>query len=304
MNDYVITCCSTCDLTHEQLKEIGVSCVHFHFTLGTQSYPDDFGLSVPFEDFYKRMAAGEATSTAQVNISEYLDMFTPILEEGKDVLHICLSSGLSGTRNSAENAALIAREQFPERKIYIVDSMGASSGYGLLVTEAAKRKTEGMSIDACRDWLEANKLNVNHWFFSTDLSYYVRGGRISKTAGFVGTMLGICPLLNMDGKGCLVPRYKIRTKKRVISEIVKKMEQYAENRTDYSGPCYISCSACFEDAESVAALIRHRFPKLQEDIRIYSIGTTIGSHTGPGTVALFFLGRDRNLPLLDNTTEA
>ena len=140
---------------------------------------------------------------------------------------------------------------------------------------------------------------MNHWFFSTDLSFYVKGGRISKTAGFVGTLLGICPLLNMDEQGHLIPRYKIRTKKKVIQEIVKKMEEYAEDGLDYSGKCFISQSLCEEDARAVAELVEARFPKLNGKVVINWIGTTIGSHTGPGTVALFFWGRDRKLPLLD-----
>ena len=170
---------------------------------------------------------------------------------------------------------------------------GASSGYGLLMDKAADLRDDGMSIEALRDWLEAHKLDVHHWFFSTDLTFYIKGGRVSKTAGFIGTILGICPLLNMDDKGRLIPREKIRTKKRVIREIVDKMEQFAEGGLDYSGKCYISESACMEDAKAVAALVEARFPHLNGKVEINSIGTTIGSHTGPGTVALFFFGTPR-----------
>lgn len=163
----------------------------------------------------------------------------------------------------------------------------------------ADLRDSGMDIDALRDWAEENKLRVNHWFFSTDLTFYIKGGRISKASGFVGTLLGICPLLNVDADGRLVPRYKIRSKKRVIKEIVAKMEQYADQGLDYDDKCYISMSACREDAEAVARLVEERFPKLKEKILINNIGTTIGSHSGPGTVALFYWGRDRKLPLLD-----
>ena len=159
--------------------------------------------------------------------------------------------------------------------------------------KAADLRDDGMSIEALRDWLEAHKLDVHHWFFSTDLTFYIKGGRVSKTAGFIGTILGICPLLNMDDKGRLIPREKIRTKKRVIREIVDKMEQFAEGGLDYSGKCYISESACMEDAKAVAALVEARFPHLNGKVEINSIGTTIGSHTGPGTVALFFFGTPR-----------
>ena len=138
-----------------------------------------------------------------------------------------------------------------------------------------------------------HELNLQHWFFSTDLTFYIRGGRISKASGFFGTMLNICPLLNMDDQGKLIPRFKIRTKKKVIRAIVDKMEEYAQDGLDYSGKCYISQSACLEDAKEVARLVEERFPKLNGKVEINSIGTTIGSHTGPGTVALFFWGSRR-----------
>ena len=299
MASYALTCCSTADLTHEQFVARDIQYVCFHFTLNGETYPDDLGQSMPFPIFYQAMANGAETSTSQVNISEYLELFTPILESGKDILHVCLSSGLSGSYNSATSAALIAREQFPDRKIYIVDSLGASSGYGLIMETLADLRDEGMDIDTLHQWIEENKLQMNHWFFSTDLSFYVKGGRISKTAGFIGGVLGICPLLNMDEQGHLIPRSKIRSKKKVIQEILLRMEQYADNGLDYDGKCFISQSDCYDDARALADLIEARFPKLNGKVVINYVGTTIGSHTGPGTVALFFWGRDRKLPLLD-----
>ena len=293
MADYILSCCSTADLSKEHFDSREIHYICFHFMLDGVDYPDDLGVSVPFDEFYRRMAEGSDTRTSQVNVSEYVEYFTPFLEAGKDVLHVSLSGGLSGTVNAARNAASILGERFPERKIYVVDSLGASSGYGLLMDKAADLRDDGMSIEALRDWLEAHKLDVHHWFFSTDLTFYIKGGRVSKTAGFIGTILGICPLLNMDDKGRLIPREKIRTKKRVIREIVDKMEQFAEGGLDYSGKCYISESACMEDAKAVATLVEARFPHLNGKVEINSIGTTIGSHTGPGTVALFFFGTPR-----------
>ena len=146
-----------------------------------------------------------------------MEHFSSFLEQGLDVIHVCLSSGISGTINSAQNAALIVRERYPERKIYIIDSLGASSGYGLLMDGAADRRDEGLSVDECARWIEDNRLKLHHWFFSTDLSFYVKGGRISKTAAIFGGLLEICPLLNMDDQGRLIPRYKIRTKKRAYT---------------------------------------------------------------------------------------
>ena len=295
---YALTCCSTADLTAEHFAARDIQYVCFHFTLDGAVYPDDLGQSVPFPQFYEAMTNGADTSTSQVNISQYLEFFTPILESGKDILHVSLSSGLSGSYNSACAAALMLREQFPDRKIHIVDSLGASSGYGLLMDLLADKRDAGASVDELYAWAMENRLKMNHWFFSTDLTFYVKGGRVSKASGFIGGVLNICPLLNMDERGCLIPRAKIRGKKKVIAEIVDRMEQYAEGGLDYAGKCYISQSHCYEDARAVADLIEARFPKLQGKVEIYYVGTTIGSHTGPGTVALFFMGRDRALPLL------
>lgn len=293
MSDYIISCCSTADLTKEHFEARDIKYVCFQYSLNGENYMDDLGQSMPFEEFYKKMAEGADTMTSQVNVAEYIDFFTPYLKQGKDILHVTLSSGISGTINSARNAAEILAEEYPERKIYIVDSLGASSGYGLLMDALADKRDEGLSVDEAREWLEENKLHLHHWFFSTDLSFYVKGGRISKAAGFVGTVLSICPLLNMDNLGRLIPREKIRTKKKVIKTIVDRMEQCANDGLDYSGKCYISQSGCIEDAKEVAALVEERFPKLNGKVEINYVGTTIGSHTGPGTVALFFWGSER-----------
>lgn len=293
MSDYILSCCSTADLSKEHFQSRDIHYVCFHYFVNDVEYSDDLGESMPFDEFYAKIAAGADTKTSQVNISEYVDYFTEFLEQGKDIVHVTLSSGISGTINSARNAASILRERYPERKIYIVDSLGASSGYGLLMDTAATKRDEGLSADELTEWLEANKLKLHHWFFSTDLTSYVRGGRISKTAAVFGGLLEICPLLNMDNLGRLIPRAKIRTKKRVIKEIVSKMEQDAQNGLDYSGKCYISQSACMEDARAVADLVEAKFPKLNGKVEINSVGTTIGAHTGPGTVALFFWGSER-----------
>lgn len=293
MSDYIISCCSTADLTKEHFEARDIKYVCFHYMLDGVDYMDDLGQSIPFEEFYKKMAEGAETKTSQVNVAEYVDFFTPFLKEGKDILHVTLSSGISGSINSARSAAEILSAEYPERKIYIVDSLGASSGYGLLMDTLADKRDEGLTIDEARDWLEENKLHLHHWFFSTDLTSYVRGGRISKTAAVFGGLLEICPLLNMDNLGRLIPRAKIRTKKRVIKEIVSKMEQDAEGGLDYSGKCYISQSACYDDARAVADLVEAKFPKLNGKVEINSVGTTIGAHTGPGTVALFFWGCER-----------
>jgi len=293
MGNYILSCCSTADLSAEHFAARDIRYICFHFSLDGKQYPDDLGQSVPFDEFYRAMDAGAETATSQINVTEYIDYFTSFLDKGLDVIHVCLSSGLSGSYNSACIARDTLLEQYPQRKLFIIDSLGASSGYGLFMDKLADLRDSGMGIEELSDWAQAHRLELHHWFFSTDLKFYVKGGRVSKTAGTVATILNICPLLNMDNLGRLIPRAKIRTKKKVIREIVDRMIANAENGTDYSGKCYISQSACIEDAKQVAALVEETFPKLNGKVEINHIGTTIGSHTGPGTVALFFWGSER-----------
>ncbi len=293
MADYVLSCCSTADLSKEYFTTRDIKYVCFHFELGGTEYLDDLGISVSPAELYRRMVAGEDAKTSQVSVREYEDLFEESLSHGKDVLHLTLSSGISGTYNSACIARDEMQEKYPDRKIYVIDSLAASSGYGLLLDAAADRRDEGMNIDDLYAWIEENKLRVHHWFFSTDLTFYIRGGRVSKTAGFIGTIMNICPLLNVSNEGKLIPREKIRTKKKVIRRIVDLMRENADDGTDYSGKCFISQSECMDDARAVADLIEAEFPKLNGKVQIFPIGATIGSHTGPGTVALFFFGKKR-----------
>lgn len=291
--NYIISCCSTADLSKAHFEERDIKYLCFHYFLDDVPYSDDLGESMPLDQFYQAMVDGADTRTSQVNAEEYKAYFESFLKQGKDVLHLVLSSGISGTINSALIARDELEEEYPDRKIYIVDSLAASSGFGLLMDKLADLRDEGMDIDSLHDWVEENKLRLHHWFFSSDLTFFIKGGRVSKTAGFVGGILNICPLLNVDFEGKLIPREKIRTKKKAIVEVVKKMEEFAQDGTDYSEKCYISNSACAEDAKAVAALIEEKFPKLNGKVLINDIGTTIGSHTGPGTVALFFWGSKR-----------
>ena len=293
MSEYVLSCCSTADLTKEHLEKRNIKYVCFHYALNDKEYFDDLGESMPFDEFYQAMKDGADTRTSQINTDEYIDYFEPFLEQGLDILHLTLSSGLSGTINSAKIAQIMLKEKYPNRKIFIVDSLAASSGYGLLMDKLADLRDLGLSIEELCAWAEEHKTEVNHWFFSTDLTFYIKGGRISKTAGFIGGVMNICPLLDVDYEGKLIPRQKIRTKKRAIMEVVKIMKKLAKDGLDYSDKCYISNSACYEDAKAVADLVETSFPHLKGKVEIYSVGTTIGSHTGPGTIALFFWGKKR-----------
>ena len=293
MNSYILTCCSTVDLSKEYLDKRGIPYVCFHFTIDGTEYPDDLGQSMPFEQFYARIQAGAMPTTSLVNTEQFLAFFEPFLKDGKDILHLSFSSGLSGSYASAILARDELQARYPERKIIVVDSLGASSGYGLMLATLADMRDAGTSLTDAAAWIEENKLNMHHWFFSTDLTHYKRGGRISPTAFVIGSLLNIYPLMNMDDGGHLTPRFKINGKKRVMREMVKQMELHAENGLDYSKKCFISNSACVEDAETVAALVESTFPKLNGKVLINSVGTVVGSHTGPGTVALFFWGDSR-----------
>lgn len=294
MNNFVLSCCSTADLSASHLQQRNISFIPFHFQLDGKDYYDDLGKSISIEEFYKAMANGAETKTSQVNAEEYEVYFESFLKEGKDILHVCLSSGISGSINSAMIAQSTLQDRYPDRTILILDSLAASSGYGLLMDRLADLRDEGKTINEVYQWGSEHRLELQHWFFSTDLTFYIKGGRISKTAGAIGGLLNICPLLMVDKEGKLIPKCKIRTKKKVIRAIVDRMEEYAKDGLNYSGKCYISESACIEDAQAVAALVEERFRNLDGKVEINSIGTTIGSHTGPGTIALFFWGKNRN----------
>lgn len=292
-DNFVLSCCSTLDITAQKLNELGLEYACFKFYIDGKEYIDDLGQSLSHEEFFKAMENGADTSTSQVNEGEFLDFFRGFLEKGKDVLHISFSSGLSGTYQSALMAATALSEEFPERKLYVVDSLAAASGYGLFMQKLSELRESGMSIDELRDFAEANKNKLHHWFFTTDLKYLVKGGRVSKASGFLGGVLGICPLMDVNNLGKLTPRFKIRGKNKVIKEIVQQMKLHAQNGLDYSEKCFICHSACMEDAQAVASLVEENFKSLNGKVEIFDIGTTIGSHTGPGTVALFFWGDER-----------
>lgn len=293
MSDYVLSCSTPVDLNIDHVTSRDISFICFHYQLGEETLLDDFGQTLPYPEFYQRMVDGAATKTSQSGVGEYLDYFSSFLSQGKDVLHICLSSGLSGDYNSANSAALIARERYPERNLLIIDSLGASSGYGLLVDRAADLRDSGLSIYEVYDRINQSNLNVHHWFYSSDLTFYVRGGRISKAAGLFGGLLNICPVLNMDNLGRLIPRVKVRSKKRAIAELFDRMVKHVEDGDDYTGKVFISHSQCLEDAQTLAGMIEQRFKKMNGKVQIFDIGSTIGCHTGPGTVALFFWGDRR-----------
>lgn len=291
MSNYVLTCCSTADVSEKYLQSRDVKYVYFNYELGGEQCKDDFGRTNPPGTLYKRMLAGEDCRTSQVSIGEYMDFWRPFLEEGKDVLHVTLSSGVSGTYESACQAKEEIEQEFPGRKVAVVDSLQASSGYGLLVDGLADKRDEGLSFEEAVAWAEEARHRVYGWFFSTDLTFFVRGGRISKTAGLLGGMLNICPIMSFEPNGTLAVKEKARGKKKAIARVVEIMTQTAEQGNAYARKVFISNSECASDAQAVKELIQEKLPQTG-DINIFTIGATIGVHTGPGTVATFWWGEE------------
>lgn len=293
MEKYLLTCDTAVDLNDEYLESRNIPYVSFHYTLDDKDYIDDLGKSLSYEDFYKKIDAGSMPITSQINIAQGIEFFEPFLKEGYDILHLAFSSGLSGTYNSMRNAAEELKENYPDRKIIVVDSLAASSGHGLLLDALYELKQKGATIDELEAYAESEKLHVQHWFYTTDLTHFKRGGRISATACAIGNFLNLCPLMNVDAEGKLAVKYKIKGKKKAAKEAAAKMLELCDNGKEYSKRCFISNSGCIEDAEYLAGIINETFPGIDGGVKIYDIGTIIGTHTGRGTVALFFFGNER-----------
>lgn len=294
MAAYKLSCCSTADLPASYFKERDILVSFFHCTVNGTEYPDDMGQTLPFESFYRMVREGALPTTSQVNIEQYVEIWEPELKQGNDILHLTLSTGISGTYTPACAARDDLAEKYPDRKIYVVDSLAASSGFGLLMDILYEKKQGGADIDTLHAWVEENKLCINHWVMVSDLSHLKRGGRVSGTAAAIGTILSICPIIEVDVNGRLEIRKKVRGKKQAMQDIVHEMELRARDGLAYNGKCFLSNSDCKADARAVADLIEEKFPNLNGRVQIFSIGTVIGSHTGCGTVALFFEGAKRN----------
>ena len=290
MSDFVILTDSSADLSADMAAQLNVEVLPMSFLMDDKNYynyPDNREMDP--HQFYELLRKGGSATTAAINVHEYTEALEKLLAAGKDVLVLVFSSGLSSTFQSSRLAVEELREQFPDRKLYTVDTLCASLGQGLLVAHASRKRAEGKSIEEVRDWVEENKLNLCHQFTVDDLHFLKRGGRISATTAAVGSMLHIKPVLHVDNEGKLVNVAKARGRKASLKALVDKMDQTAIDPANQT--VYISHGDCLEDAQEVANMVRSRFGTA--DIQINYIGPVIGAHAGPGTVALFYLGHER-----------
>ena len=290
MSEYVLITDSSADLSQEMVQELGVTVLPLSFTIQGKTYrnyPDNREMDLPL--FYDMLRAGELATTSAVNVAEYTQAVEPILQEGKDVLILAFSSGLSSTYQASVLAAGELREKYPDRKIYTVDTLCASMGQGLLVYLAAQEQRKGKSIEEVRDWAEETKLHLCHQFTVDDLHFLKRGGRISATTAVVGSMLQIKPVLHVDNEGHLINIGKARGRQASLKALVDKMEKTVTEEGRKT--VFISHGDCRKDAVTVADMVRERFGT--QDIRINFVGPVIGAHSGPGTLALFYLGTER-----------
>lgn len=288
MSDYIVYTDSGCDIAPKLLDEWGVSWSSLTFRFEEEEI-EYTSTDMPVDEFYDRMRGGGIAKTSAVNIGNFYDAFETILQQGKDILYLGFSSALSTTCHSAVIAAQQLLAQYPERRIVTVDSLGASAGQGLMVYLANEKRTSGASLDETAAYIEGIRSQICHWFTVDDLEYLKRGGRINPAVALVGNMLGIKPVLHVDNEGRLVNVSKIRGRKKALAALAEQYAQLASQPE--SGTVFISHSDCAADANALAELLYERH-KVRVEL-ITDIGTVIGAHTGPGTVALFFVGKER-----------
>lgn len=288
--EYVIMTDSSCDLPQELADQLGLEVLPLEVMADGKNYRNWLdGREIGFKEFYKLAREGKELKTSAVNTAAFEEKMEELLKEGKDILYIGFSSGLSTTYNSGEAAARELREKYPDRKIYTVDTLAASLGQGMIIYYAAKKKEAGATIEEVRDFVENEKLHMCHWFTVDDLNYLKRGGRISAATAAVGTMLSIKPVMHMDNEGHLVAVGKARGRKAALCQLLDTMGELGEGLEGQT--TFICHSDCMDDAQYVASQMKERFGVAQ--VNINWIGPVIGAHTGPGTIGIFFWGSER-----------
>ena len=291
-HDYLLSCESTVDMPYSYINGRGLNVLFYSYSVDGKEYPDDMERDPEaLGRFYGFIADGKVPSTSQINTFTYVDYFRDLLKQG-DVLHIAFGSGMTPSVNNAFEAAEQLKSEFPDRRLIVIDSYCSSSGYGLLVDSAADLWDEGKSIDEVADWTRSQAKKVHHQFFTSELQYFKRSGRMSGPAATIATILNICPIMRLNNAGRIIAYDKVRGKKAAIRRTLDEIEATAVGGKDYSGKMFICNANVHADAEELERAIRERFPKIT-DIRIFNIGTIIASHCGPGTVAAFYFGCER-----------
>ena len=290
MAAYQILTDSTTDITPEMIRDLDIQVIPLSYTIEGRTYHNiPGGGEMSDREFYAKLRGGQMSATTQINVESFITQFTPLLEMGKDILYLAFSSGLSGTYQSAVVAKKELEGKFPQRRVEVFDTLCASMGEGLLVWHAATRKKDGDSMDEVLDWLRRNVLNLCHWFTVDDLNHLKRGGRVSAATALVGTALGIKPVLHVDDEGHLINVAKARGRRASLDALVRHMEETAIDPETQT--VFISHGDCLEDAKYVERQVRERMGV--KKVYVNFIGPVIGAHSGPGTVALFFLGTHR-----------
>lgn len=290
---FILSCCSTVDLPYNYLKSRDIPVLFYTYVVDGVEYMDDMGRDAEaLPRFYQFLEQGKMPSTSQINVAGYTEFFENLLQKG-DVLHISFTSGQSGSVNNAYAAAKALREKYPDKKMEVIDSLCSSTGYGMLVDMLADMRDAGKSLEECRQWALDNRNKLHHQFFSSNMTQFRRTGRVSGATAAIATVLNICPIMRLDAAGAIKAYDKVRGKKKAVAVTVDTMEQCAQGGRDYDQKCYICHSQCPEDAEMLRSAVEERFPRLKGKIQICDIGTIIGSHSGPGTVAVFFMGDER-----------
>jgi len=294
---FILSCCSTVDLPWDYMEDREIPVLPYTYMVDGVEYVDDMGRDPEARPrFYAMLAEGKLPQTSQINVARYTEFFEGLLRRG-DVLHVAFTSGQSASVNNAFAAAADLRKRYPDRKLIVVDSLCSSSGYGLLVDLAADLRDAGRSIEETEAWLLANRNKVHHQFFSSDMTQFHRTGRVSGAAATVASILNICPLMRLDAAGAIKAYDKVRGKKRAIAATADAMAAHAQGGTGYDQRCFVCHSEVPEDAAQLIRVLEERFPGLKGRIRLCHIGPVIGSHSGTGTVAVFFMGDER--PVMD-----
>lgn len=289
---FILSCESTVDMPYSYVASRDIPVLFYSYTVDEQVYPDDMERDPEaLPRFYRLLEEGKLPSTSQLNEFQYEAFFGELLEQG-DVLHIAFGSGMTGSVLNAEKAAESLRQRYPQRKLVVIDSLCSSSGYGMLVDYAADMRDRCCTMDEVCRWVMDNRKNVHHQFFSTDLKYFRRSGRVSGPAAMLGAVLNICPIMRLDETGHIIAYDKVRGKKKALERTVQTMADHAREGDNYSGKCYICHANCPDTAQELKESVLARFPGLKE-VQVFNIGTIIASHCGPGTLAVFFLGDQR-----------